>query len=144
MNTTKTTRTPPAALLDPALRTHIATADTNTNTNTNFLPYTRYGITRDDMEYLPLPSPGTNPTNEIFLIRFNPGATSTPHEHTGGEAFYVLQGEITDCDGTTFKRGDYICYQPGSRHFSASPNGCTLLVILGGENRAVSVTDEDN
>ena len=119
-------------LLDPSLRRVIATA------SAEFLPYNRYGVTRDDMEYLPLGERADG--TEIFLIRFKPGAMSTPHEHTGGEAFYVLDGAITDCDGAEFRVGDFVDYQPGSRHFSASQNGCTLLAILGGRN--VAVTDE--
>lgn len=116
-------------LLDISMRRVIATA------GAPFLPYNRYGVTRDDMEYLPLSAADDPPgAPEIFLIRFKPGAASTPHEHSGGEAFYVLQGELTDCDGARFAAGDYVRYQPGSRHFSVSESGCTLLVILGGRN----------
>lgn len=121
-------------LLDISMRRVVATA------TAAFLPYHRYGVVRDDMEYLPLGEPHDSPDSdgrEIFLIRFKPGAASTPHEHTGGEAFYVLEGEITDCDGTVFVAGDYVSYRPGSRHFSVSEKGCTLLVILGGRNVAV-------
>ena len=119
-------------LLDVSLRRVVATA------TAGFLPYDRYGIVRDDMEYLPL---GEAPGGcEIFLIRFKPGAVSTPHEHTGGEAFYVLEGELTDCDGVVFGVGDYVCYQPGSCHFSRSEKGCTLLTILGGRNAPLGKT----
>ena len=125
-------------LLDASMRRVVATA------NTAFRPYDRYGVVRDDMEYLPLDDTGDSQSGspapnapEIFLIRFKPGAASTPHEHTGGEAFLVLEGEITDCDGALFRTGDYVHYQPGSRHFSVSEKGCTLLVILGGRNTPV-------
>ncbi len=124
-------------LLDTSLRRVIATA------GAAFLPYDRYGVAREDMEYLPLgdardgSGPGVAGVAEIFLIRFKPGAASTPHEHTGGEAFYVLEGELKDCDGAVFGAGDYVRYQPGSRHFSVSETGCTLLVMLGGRNRPV-------
>ena len=116
-------------LLEAAMRRVVATA------GAAFLPYSRYGVTRDDMAYLPLGDAGDSPGGtEIFLLRFAPGAASTPHEHTGGEAFYLLDGELSDCDGAVFRAGDYVCYQPGSRHFSVSEQGCTLLVILGGRN----------
>jgi len=37
-----------------------------------------------------------------------------------------------------FKAGDFVSYSPGSRHFSSSASGCTLLVSLrGGNNRAL-------
>lgn len=121
-------------LLDRALRSVVATA------NAEFLPYNRYGVARDDMEYLPLgdghDADGHKAADgsEIFLLRLKPGTVSTPHRHTGGEAFYVLEGEITDCDGVVFRGGDYVCYQPDSCHFSHSEKGCKLLVILGGRN----------
>lgn len=118
--------------LDVSMRRVIATA------GAAFLPYDRYAVVRDDMEYLPLGDAHDTPGGgEIFLLRLKPGAASTPHEHTGGEAFYVLDGELTDCDGSVFRAGDYVCYQPGSRHFSTSGKGCTLLVFLGGRNVAV-------
>ena len=127
------TTPPDNDLLDASMRRVIATA------GAAFLPYDRYGVTRDDMEYLPLSAPDATP--EILLIRFKPGAASTPHEHTGGEEFYVLDGELTDCDGARFGAGDYVCYQPGSRHFSVSEKGCTLLVILGGRNAPVTAEE---
>ena len=123
---------PDQDLLDVSLRRVVATA------SAEFLPYDRYGVLREDMEYLPLGDAQDAPGGrEIFLIRFKPGAASTPHEHTGGEEFYVLEGEITDCDGSVFGVGDYVHYQPGSCHFSVSEKGCTLLVILGGRNVSV-------
>lgn len=116
-------------LLDPKLRRIIATAAAA------FRPYDRYGVARDDMEWLPLGDADDRPGRpEIFLLRFKPGAASTPHTHTGGEEFYVIEGELTDCDGTALRAGDYVKYQPGSRHFSASKTGCTLLAILHGRN----------
>ena len=130
---TTTPAIPDNDLLDASLRRVVATA------GAEFRRYDRYGVVRDDMEYLPLgdehdPLGG----REIFLLRFKPGAASNPHEHTGGEAFYLLEGELTDCDGAVFRAGDYVRYQPGSRHFSVSEKGCTLLVILGGRNVAVN------
>jgi len=127
--TQPTTHAIPSDLLDPKLRRIITVGDAK------FRPYDRYGITRDDMEWLPLGNAGDSPGGpEIFLLRFKPGATSTPHEHTGGEEFYVIAGELTDCDGTVLRAGDHAQYQPGSRHFSTSKTGCTLLAILHGRN----------
>jgi len=47
----------------------------------------------------------------------------------------VLDGELVDCDGQSFHNGDYVRFEPGSKHSSHSPKGCTMLVILRGHNR---------
>ena len=74
---------------------------------------------------------------EAFLLKLQPGARSLPHVHTGGASFFVLGGELTDCDGKVFKTGDYVEYKPGSRHYSVSNDGCTLLTILNGPNQRI-------
>ncbi|MDH3692651.1 MAG: cupin domain-containing protein [Gammaproteobacteria bacterium] len=116
--------------LDPSLRQII-----NTSPN-RFRPYDRYGTANPDIDWLPL-SGNAEEGYESFLIRMKPGGSSTPHEHTGFEEFLVLEGEMEDCDGTVMKAGDFVSYQPGSKHFSKSPKGCLLLVVLTGQNRAI-------
>jgi len=98
------------------------------------IPYDRYGVVNPDFEWLPL-SGNKGGEYECFFIRFKPGARSTPHVHTGGEDFMVLEGELEDCDGTVFKPGDFVCFAPGSKHWSYSADGCLLLAILRGGNR---------
>jgi anti-sigma factor ChrR (cupin superfamily) len=66
------------------------------------------------------------------------GAESKPHEHTGHEEFLLLEGSIIDCDGTGHRVGDNMHLHPGSKHSSYTPNGCLMLVILRGNNRALS------
>jgi len=117
-------------ILDPTDRTVTSTSDTE------FRPYGRYGAPNPTMDWLPL-SGDANKGYESFVLRMKPGSESTPHVHTGGEEFYLLDGEMTDCDGAVFKTGDFVSYKPGSRHFSATEKGCTLLVILHGENKRV-------
>ena len=78
---------------------------------------------------------------ECFLLKMEAGAVSTPHEHTGYEEFMVLDGELIDCDGSCYQSGDFVRLLPGSKHSSHTPNGCTLLVILRGNNRPL--TDEE-
>lgn len=118
-----------ADMLDPAMRRVVSTA------GIDFRPYDRYGKLVPDLEWLPLSGETGNDEYECFLIRFKPGASSSPHEHTGTEEFMVLEGELEDADGTVFKTGDFVSYQPGSRHYSVSPKGCVLLVNLRGRNR---------
>ncbi len=97
-------------------------------------PFDRYGELVPDLYWYPLNEPARD-GHEIYLIRFDPGASSVPHEHLGREEFMVLQGELVDCDGTVFRAGDFVSYAQGSQHYSTSETGCTLLVsVLGGRN----------
>jgi len=56
----------------------------------------------------------------------------------GHEEFLVLDGELIDCDGAEYCKGDYVHFQPGTKHSSTTPNGCTILVILRGNNRTLT------
>ena len=77
-----------------------------------------------------------------FLIRFAPGGISIPHEHLGYEEFLVLEGQVTECDGTIYKEGDFVCLKPGSKHYSVSETGCTSLVIVRGGFRTLDEREE--
>ena len=72
-----------------------------------------------------------------FLIRFKPGASSIKHEHVGYEEFLVLDGEVEDSDGTVYRKNDFVSLKPGSKHFSASPTGCTVAVFIRGGFRTL-------
>jgi len=122
-----------STLIDPALREIISTG------STSFRPYDRYGTPNPSLEWLPLHGDADD-GYECFMIRFKPGASSTPHEHSGYEHFLVLDGELHDCDGMVFKTGDFVSFAPGSRHYSTSPVGCTLLAILRGQNYALDAS----
>ena len=58
-----------------------------------------------------------------FLIRFAPGGVSIPHEHLGYEEFLVLDGQVTECDGTIYKEGDFVSLKPGSKTLLGVRNG---------------------
>ena len=118
-------------MLDASLRQVIDTGDDQ------FKPYDRYGEPVAGMSWIPLSGELMNGSYECFLLRMQPGAKSKPHEHTGFEEFLVIDGELVDCDDQTFRTGDYVRFEPGSKHSSHSPEGCTLLVILRGNNRAL-------
>ena len=72
-----------------------------------------------------------------YLVRFAPGTGSTPHEHIGYEEFLVLDGTLTDCDGTVYRRNDFVSLKPGSKHVSVSDEGATLAVFIRGGFRAL-------
>lgn len=104
-------------------------------------PYDRYGTVNPLMEWRPL-NHNEETGYECFVLRIKPGGRSTPHEHTFGEEFLVLEGEFVDCDGQVMRAGDFACYAPGSKHWSHSPTGCLLLVILHGRNRRLETSEQ--
>jgi len=118
-------------ILDTSLRSVIETSDGD------FHPYDRYGVVLPGMSWLPL-SLNAEENLDLFLLRFEPGAQSYPHEHTAAEQFLIMEGTLIDCDGRVFKAGDFVRFEPGSTHHSASQNGCLILVILRNPNRPLT------
>ncbi len=51
-----------------------------------------------------------------------------PHEHTGGEAYVVLEGEVVDENGV-YPTGSVVWMQPGSKH-APETRGRTLILVL--------------
>lgn len=121
----------------PTILKNILNADDRTVIDTasaGFRPYDRYGLINEAMDWMPL-SGNADDGYESFLLKMKPGARSTPHRHTQREEFLVLDGSMTDCDGKTFNKGDYVKYKPGSTHYSHSVHGCILLTLLTGQNQ---------
>ena len=52
----------------------------------------------------------------FFLVKFEPGGVSIPHEHLGYEEFVILEGELVDHDGWVYRAGDCVSLTAGSRH----------------------------
>ncbi len=104
----------------------------------NLKPYDRYGEPIPGMSWVALSGELLNGEFECFMLRMDAGASSKPHEHTGYEEFLVIEGELIDCDGSRYRAGDFVRFLPGSKHSSHTPDGCSLLVILRGNNRALS------
>lgn len=63
------------------------------------------------------------------VVRYAPGSHFSPHVHTGGEEFLVLEGVFQDEHGD-FPAGSYIRNPPTSRHAPGSEPGCIILVKL--------------
>ena len=107
--------------------------------NSHFKPYDRYGEPIPGMYWIPLSGELLNNEFESFLLKMEPGSSSKPHEHMGFEEFYIVEGTLIDNDDVEFKQGDFVKFSPGSKHYSFTPEGCTLLVMLrGGSNRVLS------
>ncbi|MGB1010404.1 MAG: cupin domain-containing protein [Thiolinea sp.] len=77
----------------------------------------------------------------FHVYRMAPGTTTTPHRHTEDEEFYVLEGELTDNDGTTYRQGDLVWLKKDTEHYSYSEKGCTLIVYIKTAEVPVSTGD---
>jgi len=63
------------------------------------------------------------------IVRYAPGSRFSPHVHTGGEEFLVLDGVFQDEHGD-FPAGSYIRNPPESSHTPGSGPGCIIMVKL--------------
>lgn len=66
----------------------------------------------------------------FHAYRMAPGMSTQAHVHTSNEEFFVLEGDISDNDGTEYKAGDLVLMKAGTEHNSTTKNGCTLLVYI--------------
>jgi anti-sigma factor ChrR (cupin superfamily) len=63
------------------------------------------------------------------VVKYAPGSQFPSHHHGLGEEIFVLQGELTDEQGS-YGPGTYIKNPAGSSHAPGSVVGCTLFVKL--------------
>ena len=72
-----------------------------------------------------------------YISKLEPGTKTIPHKHLGYEEFLILEGELIDSDGKTFKKGDFISYEPNSCHSSYTKKGCLILTFMRGHNNQI-------
>ena len=72
-----------------------------------------------------------------YVSKLDPGTKTIPHSHSGHEEFLILEGELIDSDGTVFKKGDFVSYEPDSFHSSYTNKGCLILTFMRGHNYQV-------
>ncbi len=92
-----------------------------------------------DLEWVKSPMPGVDrrPLDRVgeevaratSIVRYAPGSEFSPHVHTGGEEFVVLEGVFQDEHGD-FPTGSYIRNPPQSKHKPGSEPGCVIFVKL--------------
>lgn len=63
------------------------------------------------------------------IVRYAPNSHFSPHVHTGGEEFIVLEGIFED-DYGNWPTGSYIRNPPSSKHQPGSKEGCVIFVKL--------------
>ena len=103
--------------------------------NVDFVPFDNYGSPVTGMSWHKISYSKENGGQGTYVLKMEPGAKSLPHKHTGFEEFLMLDGELIDPDGKIFKKGDFISFEPGSKHSSQTINGCLVLVFMRGINQ---------
>ncbi|NKB62891.1 MAG: cupin [Gammaproteobacteria bacterium] len=77
----------------------------------------------------PLDRVGTEVARATSIVRYAPGSHFSPHVHTGGEEFLVLDGVFQD-EHSDFPTGSYVRNPPNSSHTPGSQDGCIIFVKL--------------
>jgi len=96
--------------------------------NLELKPYDLDGPLQPDISYAEL-SHDSRRGRGSYLMRMAPGAATIPHAHDCREEYLILEGEAIEDDGTVLKPGDWIVYEPGSRHSTRTVTGCVLLGV---------------
>jgi len=104
--------------------------------NLDFEPFNKYGEPIKGWQWHKI-SFDEKTNFGTYISKLDPGTKTVPHIHTGNEEFLILEGELIDSDGTVFKKGDFISYEPNSKHSSFTKNGCLILTFMRGHNNQI-------
>lgn len=63
-----------------------------------------------------------------WLMKIDPGASSSPHAHGQFEQVYVMEGSFYD-EQRLVRAGEFCARSPGAVHFAASDEGAVILVV---------------
>jgi anti-sigma factor ChrR (cupin superfamily) len=77
----------------------------------------------------PLDRVGAEVARATSIVRYAPQSHFSPHTHSGGEEFVVLDGVFQDENGD-YPIGSYVRNPPQSRHKPGSQEGCVIFVKL--------------
>ena len=67
----------------------------------------------------------------VGVAAMSDGRALERHDTATDEEFFVLEGDLTDNDGTVYRPGDLVWMEKGTEHNSYSEHGCTLIVYIG-------------
>jgi len=104
--------------------------------NLKFEPFDNYGKAIKGMSWHKI-SYNKETGQGSYILKMDPEAKTIPHKHINYEEFYMLDGDLTDADGKTFKRGNFVTFEPGSSHSSYTEKGCLILVFMRSRNKAI-------
>lgn len=77
----------------------------------------------------PLDRVGAELARATSIVKYMPNSQFSPHIHTGGEEFLILDGVFQDEHGD-YPAGSYVRNPPESRHTPGSALGCVMFVKL--------------
>ena len=103
----------------------------------NFEPFNKYGEPIKGWQWHKI-SFNEKTNFGTYVSKLDPGTKTIPHIHTGNEEFLILDGELIDSDGTIFKKGDFISYEPNTKHSSFTKKGCLILTFMRGQNNQIN------
>ncbi|MGH6946783.1 MAG: cupin domain-containing protein [Kiloniellales bacterium] len=95
--------------------------------SSSYRVYDMEGPVQRDMSYLPLTYDAQGHRMGFYAIRMEPGAVTIPHTHQYNEDYLILEGDLVEPDGRVLGPGDFVHYDPGTRHNSRSETGCLLI-----------------
>ncbi len=72
----------------------------------------------------------TYATENVALVKWEPGTVFQRHTHFGGEEIYVIEGVFEDEQGT-YPQGTWIRNPHGSVYTPLSKEGCLIYVKTG-------------
>ena len=104
--------------------------------NLKFEPFDRYGKVIPGMSWH-LVSYDKKTQYGTYISKLEAGTKTIPHVHTGYEEFMILEGELIDSDGTIFKKGDLVPFEPNTSHSSFTKKGCLILTFMRGQNNQI-------
>ena len=90
--------------------------------NLKFEPFDKYGEPIEGWSWHKI-SFNEETNFGTYISKLDPGTKTLPHIHTGHEEFLILEGELIDSDGSIFKKGDFISYEPNTSHSSSTKKG---------------------
>ncbi len=92
----------------------------------------------EGLEVMPLHSYGTE---NVALVKWEPGTRFQHHSHWGGEEIYVIEGVFEDEFGT-YPQGTWIRNPHGSVHTPFSKEGCLIYVKTGHLNSQLAAASD--
>lgn len=104
-------------------------------------------VNTNEIDWVPSPLPGVDRrmldrigdevARATTIVRYQPNSFFSPHNHTKGEEYYVLEGTFSDESGD-YPAGYYVRNPDGSSHQPFTKKGCRIYVKL----RQMDVEDQ--